>query len=74
MQEPYKPVPRPIEELHQDMHKFLKAVDCLIEYLDGPPEEIHDDGYCDREEWIVQSAIDWVYGPEVWGWVNQKRR
>lgn len=68
-----KPCPRSIEELLAELPNLIAEVQELIDYLDGDPDEIHDDGYCDREELAATAVITWLYGPQVWNWIDSKR-
>jgi len=59
------------KELKQPNFSALIAeVQAYIEYMGS--EDYHEDGASDYEHSVFEAAIEAVYGPDVWKWVNDK--
>lgn len=51
---------------------FTKLIEALQEYIDFVgSDDFHEDVDDDYENEIFETALEAVYGPNVWNWINE---
>jgi hypothetical protein len=61
---------KPIQVDSPDFTDLIRSAQEYVEYISS--EDYHEDGLSDYENQIFESAMEAVFGPKIWDWINNK--
>jgi len=61
---------KPIQVDNPDFTDLIEAAQEYVEYIDS--EDYHEDGLSDYENQIFETAMEAVFGPKIWDWLNER--